>query len=170
MTTRTIHISKAGFDITLDEDAAPFISKEHAVDYGYRQLFNDVISGIKPSDFKTRDLFIAECKKVVEKKLAAFMNGELRAGGGRTTDPVAKEAKRLMLISLAKLGVKVAEARVYTLATWAKEFAKDPDEAIQAICEQAGKNVAADSDFLSGVKLPTIHAKESDEDASDEEE
>lgn len=147
-----ITINAQGKAYTVDRDKMNEATMLALATQGLRivaQRVNASNADYKPEEKQAE---VAKALEAIEGNAYSFGGG----GTGQVRDPHAKEVKRLMLVSLAALKVKSAEARKYSLAQWADEFAEDAEAAIEAINTQAAINVAGDADFLATVKPPKI--------------
>jgi hypothetical protein len=104
--TQVISIRIAKFDqsVDVDWDALPLESKRYIIEYGLRQNLNDRVAGESEA--------LAGMTLVVD-RVTNLMSGEFRVGGGRESDPVKSEAKRLAVVAvrlaIRKAGKKLAE-------------------------------------------------------------
>lgn len=127
------NLAKLGFEGDYANGTVP----GHVVYIGLRNMLMDSHAGI-PTDEPD---YQAKARAIVEKKLEAMYNGEVRVAGTREGDPVRAEAMRLALaqvdVFLRKTGKKPSkvEAKVKREAAQ-KLLAKDP-----AILEMARSRV-----------------------------
>ena len=111
-----INIAKAGTSVEFDFDAAPDHVRAYIINYGLTQCLNDAAASVSVKDLTGADLEKAKASALglVQKRLDNLKAGTLRASSGRTSDPVAREAKALgttaVIRAFAKKGLKPADA------------------------------------------------------------
>lgn len=88
-----VRIAKFNTAVNVDWDALPESAKQHIIEYGLRQNLNDRIAS-EDNDVKGMELIRARIK--------ALMSGEFRSTGGRESDPVVTESKRLATVAIKK--------------------------------------------------------------------
>ena len=77
-------------------------------------------------------------------------------GGGKATNPLAKEVKRLLVAQLVRCEVPAKVRKDYDLESWALKFCEEPDDAVKSILEQAAANVKRDAAFVVKSNKPAI--------------
>lgn len=93
-TSQTVSCGNAG-EYPVDITALPAASLEYIFAYGLKQVLNDArSSAAKVAEEEGLDVADV-ARAMVQKKLDALLSGDIRATSGRTSDPVAREAKRL---------------------------------------------------------------------------
>jgi hypothetical protein len=146
-----------GKGITIDADlnklglmADAHTVGEHVIRIGLRNILMDSHAGISTDETD----YQAKARAIVEKKLEAMYNGEVRVAGTREGDPVRAEAMRLALAKvdqyLRAKGTKPSkvDAKVKREAAQ-KLLAKDPSimELARTRVEQAKSAIADDADL-----------------------
>lgn len=135
-----------GYDDTAHLVAAQPVF-EHVIRIGLRNILMDCHAGI-PIDEPD---YQAKARAVVEKKLEAMYNGEVRVAGTREGDPVRAEAMRLALAqvqaTIRKAGKKVSGYKTSALREAATKLVT-PEllETAKTRVEQA-KTIGGDADL-----------------------
>jgi len=130
-----VNIGK-GIELDVNTSALPENVMDHVVYMGLRNILMDShASHTKESS----DDYVEKSRETAEKKLAALLNGEVRAAGTREGDPVRAEAIRLATLAIRaairKAGKKLADVD-------AKAIREKAVGLIEKYREQAEKNVA----------------------------
>lgn len=88
-----VTIGKLNESIEVDFAALPAVSQAFIIQYGLKQLLNDALVSGETND---------ERRGLVHKKLDGLKSGQLRSTSTRSSDPVAREIKRLATINADK--------------------------------------------------------------------
>lgn len=88
-----VTIGKLNESVEIDFGALPEVSQAFIIQYGLKQLLNDALVSGETDD---------ERRGLVHKKLDGLKSGMLRSASTRTSDPVAREVKRLATINADK--------------------------------------------------------------------
>ena len=130
-----IRVNKANEMFAVVIANLPDESFNHVFNYGLRQILNDACASSKSE---------SEAREAVASRLERLMSGTLRASSGRTSDPIAREAKS---IATAKVDAAIrAKGRkpsdVANRAELISKLALDPK-----VLAKAKANVEATSDL-----------------------
>jgi hypothetical protein len=100
----TIRIAKYNRTVDVEFSTLPEEAQLHIIEYGLRQNLNDRVAGEADADIGMA---------LINKRLASLGAGDFRSTGGRESDPVMAEAKRLASVAvknaIRKAGKKVAD-------------------------------------------------------------
>lgn len=138
-----ISIGKANTQLAVDFDSLKDHVKDYVIRYGLTQILNDAHSSVTATEEPDATKRGEQALTLAEKKLQAMVNGEVRAFGGRTGDPVQAEANKLarnaILKALKAQGRKAKEVEPEAMRTAiAKYLAGNPK-----VLEIAKSNIEA---------------------------
>lgn len=111
----TIYCKKANETLTIDFNSYPEHVKQHIIEYGLKQKFNDCLAS---------ETDMNNCKGLLTNLAERLLRGEL-AKRGTGTNPVEARARSLLRkVYLAKIGGKSAEVNKLSIDALAADLAK----------------------------------------------